>query len=382
MDMTEFEKRIQEKVEAREQFVPDTSPATESDAEPPPAPPPPVVPPVATEEAAPATTPPAAADSGTAEAAADAAEAALPDDASEQEVADARAAAEEQFYVAKYRTREEAEEGLKAKDSTIGRLGQRLGALERELAAAKAKPPEPEPVAETQAEELDVPAWEEWAEHQVRAGNGEQGALKALEEGGLPGYELFVNRWMAARDPETGEPDEDARLAAMQFNNAVMLELQQIRQHPQPAAPAAPAVPAPPAPPEIATAEADLQAAEHILEASYPDWRQHQERMAALIPTLPDETRAWLRAEAQIGIAGRARALEYVYLAARQQAQKAQQVADAAAEASGDAAIVAATVTSAEATRTRTPRPEAEQRALSRRNELRKEWGLEPMPDE
>lgn len=380
MDTTEFEKRIQEKIEAREQFVREPGPGedTEVEATPAAAEPPPVTP----ETPATPETPPTPAVDEAATAAADAAEAALPEGATADEVAEARTAAEEQFYVGHYRTKDDAEEGLKAKDSTIGRLGQRLGALERELAAAKAKPAEPEtPAAETaQAEELDVPAWEEWAEHQVSNGNGEQSALKALEEGGIPGYELFMSHWMGARDPETGQPDEEQRLAAMQFNNAVLLELQQVRQQPQtqetPAA--APARPSPAAEP----ADGDLQAAEHILEAQYPDWRQHQGRMATLIPTLPDETRAWLRAEASIGIAGRARALEYVYLAARQQAQKAQATADAAAEASADAAIVAATVTSAEATRTRTPRPEAEQRALSRRNELRKEWRLPPVEDE
>lgn len=314
-----------------------------------------------------------------AEEAADAAEAALPDDATQDEVDAAREQAAQEYYVSRYRTREEAEAAYAAKDSTIGRMGQKLGQLERELAEARERKPEEAAEQAPAEEELDVAAWSEWADHEITTGNAENAAIRALTEGGLDGYRVLINRWMGAVD-EDGEPDFEARTRAQQFNAEVRLEMQRTAGQPTQPQPVVPAQAPPPEQPRPST-DGERIAAQHILEAQYPDWEQHKEGMASIVETLDPETQQFLRSQAQMGIAGRAKSLEYLYLAARQRKAEAQRVADARSDASGDAAIVAATVASAEATTSRTPQSEAESSKQSRRNELRKEWGLAPLSE-
>jgi hypothetical protein len=298
-----------------------------------------------------------------AEAAADAAEEALPDDATAEEVEEARANAESEFYLGTYRTREEAERGLAEKDALIGRHGQRIDEVTRQLEALQS---EREAVNET-PEQLDVEAWQEWAEEKIETGAGAQGALQALTEGGNQGYEIYFKAWM--RDP-------DQAADAILFNDALKLEMAAQRA----------AIASAPTPEQLeAQAESDRLAAQAAVEARRPDLNEYRDAMAAVVDDLPQERLDWLRAQAESGREGAELALEWLYLEAR--VHRAGPVS-AAAEAerkqraaSADRAKLSATTSSAEATPSRTPLSEAEKAGLAVKNRNRVAWGLDPIEE-
>jgi hypothetical protein len=101
-----------------------------------------------------------------------------PEALTEEELAEAEA---EDFYIetpaSKYRTKEAAEEAYAEKDRTIDRLFSELAQRDQQ------RPQE----AEQGPAELDVPAWDQWAEQAVAEGQGVQGAMEALRTGGAQG---------------------------------------------------------------------------------------------------------------------------------------------------------------------------------------------------
>lgn len=314
---------------------------------------------------------PEATDEEGAAAAADEAIAELGEDATEEERETAAREAAAEFYAGRYKTREEAEEGIRQKDSTIGRLGQQVGQLRKEVEAAQEAAREQ---AAQEAEELDVPAWENWASTMVEQGAGEQGAIKALEEGGYAGYEIYLNRWLAARTDE-GEIDTTALAQATQFNNALMMEMAEQRAQQAVAERQAEQQPEQQAP-DVAAA------ARQIVLQRHPDIDEYEDKMTDIVHSLDPETRGWLAEQAMSGAAGTARALEYVLLQAKASRvdtqSRAQKIADEQAETAERAAKVSASVATSEATARTPQRSEAEQRALDYKNERVKAMGLQP----
>lgn len=298
-----------------------------------------------------------------AEAAADAAEEALPDDATDEEREQARAEAEAEFYVGRYRTREEAEKGLAEKDAMIGRLGQQAGEAQRQLEALQA---EREKVDET-PEQLDVAEWETWAEARVSEGAGNAGALEALKEGGYDGYQIYLKAWLS--DPEQVG---DATL----FNNALVVEMAEQRA----------AIASAPSPEQLDRNAADARAAAQAsVLARRPDLPEYEEAMGEVLDSLPQERLDWLRAQSESGREGMELALEWLYLEARVSRSTPSQAAAEAERkqrtASADRAKLAATTSSAEATPTRTPLTEAEKAGMAVKNRNRVAWGLDPIEE-
>lgn len=313
------------------------------------------------------------ADDAGATAAAEEALAALPDDATDEERVDAAREAAAEFYAGRYKTREEADRGIEEKDETLKRLfterdqqAKRIQELEQQAKAA----------AEKSDTELDVPAWEQWAETMVEQGAGQAGAWKALEEGGYAGYELYLSTWMRAQTEE-GYPDTEQIAAATRTNNEVMFLLAEER------AKLAAREAQPAAEPDTKAAAVDARAE---LVAEYPDFDKYDQKMAQIVNELPPDRAAWLREKALSGPKGVKESLEWVYLrAARDSGEtrtRAQQIADERAEAADRAAKVAASVSTPEASAARTPhRSEAEQRALDYKNARVRAMGL-PVEDE
>jgi hypothetical protein len=276
----------------------------------------------------------------------------LPEDATAEERQEAEDRAVEDFYAGRYKTREEAERGIAEKDDTIQRLHRERAELRQQLEAA---------AAEQAAVPLDTRAWQEWAEEQVESGAGQQGALEALREGGYEGYQIYLKAWLE---------DDEGRADAVLFNNAMMMEIAQRAPAPEPER----------------TPQEEAVAARALALQRRPDLVEYEDDMAAVVDQLAPETREWLKEEAQSGVEGKARALEYLYLEARAgrapRREAAQKRENARRRSSATAAKVDATVTSSEATPVRTPLSEAEQEALRVKNERRVAWGQEPLPEE
>jgi hypothetical protein len=280
----------------------------------------------------------------------------LPDDATQEERDAAEEQARSEFYVGRYKTREDAERGIAEQKLTIDRQFNEMKRMREALAA------QPEP----QQQQLDLPQWEEWAQREVENGAGERGAIAALENGGYQGYQIYLKAWL---------DDEDGRADAMLFNNAMMMEVADAR------AQAATAPIEQSADPGLVMVEA-----RRMVEAKRPDLGEYESAMVEVVEQLDEGTRAWLTEQAQEGAEGQARVLDYLYLEARtrtapKQAEAAAREAERRAT-SARRAKVGATVASAEATPARTPLNEAELAVIRTKNVRRKEWGLEPLPEE
>ncbi len=277
-----------------------------------------------------------------------------PEDGEEQQPED-----EADFYVGRYRTKEAAEEGLAEKDRTIDRLFRELHE-KREREEQQAEPEQPR--------EIDVPAWHEWAEAQVGEGFGMQGAMAALEHGGRQAYDIYIAHWVASEDPQE-------RAAAVAFNNEVQSQLAEIR---------ALSVVAPLLEERRSeSAQSDAEAAKLQVAEQHADFSEYEADMDRLIQeddALPESTRQWLAEMANSGLEGKVRAWDYLYTKAKaERAPSRQRAAEAERKqrrSSADAAKVAASVSSSEATAARTPLTEAERFALERKNELRARTGL------
>jgi hypothetical protein len=133
----------------------------------------------------------------------------------------------------------------------------------------------------------------------------------------------------------------------------------------------------------------DPQAVRQAFAAKHPDFEQLEPEMDRLIledGALDIETKQWLADLASQGGAGKQRALEYLYMTAA--ATRAPVRAKVAKEerqrrkVSADEARLAATVSSAEGSSTRTPLPEAELAVVRRRNAIREKAGMPLLPEE
>jgi hypothetical protein len=257
----------------------------------------------------------------------------------------------------RYKNAEEAARGVREKDLEIERLRLELEQRRRLEEEVRQQAEEPQ--------QIDRNAWMDWADEAVAAGAGPNGAMEALKTGGMEGYDVYMERWLA---------DDDQRGIALAFNNRVMLQMAEQR---------AQAAVQPMAQDRASAVErAEAVAAKEQLAQTYPDFKEHQEEMDRLVASgeLDPGTAAWLRSTALSGFEGKLRAWEYLYLqASRTKAptkQKATTTERKRRQSSADAAKVAASVSSAEGSAARTPLPAAEQSVLERRNALRKEWNL------
>lgn len=302
-------------------------------------------------------------DVAAAEEAADAAEADLADDATAEEIEAARAAATEEFYAGSYRTREDAEAGIAEKDATLERLFSERNVLEQQLREAQ----ESATVAEQEPTQIDLPAWDQWASDQVDQGAGQAGAIQAMTEGGMAGYQVYLRHWI---DSER----EGDRSAAIIFNNDVTMEMAEMR--------AAAAVRAERERPSAA--ELQEEAVQHVLTRR-PDLEEYTEEMGRIVAELPHDDRQFLQDLAASGVQGRAKALEMVYLEAKSRggakAQQAREVEKTRRRVSGDAARLQATTSSSEAVNARTPPPASELIGLDRKRGLRERQSLPPLDE-
>lgn len=283
----------------------------------------------------------------------------------EQEAVDEMTPEEQEaFYVGRYKTREAAEEGLREKDLTIDRLF-------KELNDRRTEEDNPE---QAQPQPLDTEAWHEWASGEVERGSGINGAVTALQSGGPQGYDIYLTHWMASEDL-------NERAQAVSFNN----EVQRILAEQRALSAVSPLI-------DERRRMAGTEEAEQArieVATKFSDFDDMQEEMDKLVNedgALPQDTKVWLAQMASSGLEGKTRAWEYLYLAARAQREPRRARADTAEQkrrrSSGDAAKVAATVSTSEGTGARTPASPAEQRVLQRKQELRKEWGLDPLEED
>jgi hypothetical protein len=157
----------------------------------------------------------------------------------------------EEFFVGRYRTKEDVEAGIREKDATIARLFRERIDREQGPGEQPQQPDQGGPV-------LDQAAWSEWAQTAVEEGQGVQGALAALEQGGQQGYDIYVAHWLESDDPSE-------RAQAHAFNNEVTRQYaaQNARQAVQP---------------EIermrSTPPDDPQAVRQAFAAKHPDFEQ------------------------------------------------------------------------------------------------------------
>ena len=296
-------------------------------------------------------------EAGTAEDAADRAEAELGSDATDEEVANAREEAAQEFYAGRYKTREAVEDALKEQIALIGRQGQELGQLRKQMdeqaAAAEVAPEEPQ--------QLDREAWNSWAEEQVDNGAGAEGALAALREGGYAGYEIYLGKWLVSEDPQEGA-------AAVLFNNAMMMKIQE-EQRAQDQVAAAPQY----------DPNTENDTARTMAASKRADWEEVQPYMNDALAQMDPDQREWLSSLAESGVEGKVRALDLLYLEAKARSggskQLAAQVASRQTAAATDRAKLDASDTPSIQSRARTPLSEADQVALDYGNARRKIWG-------
>lgn len=264
------------------------------------------------------------------------------------------------FFVGRYRDKDAAESGLREKDETINRLYRELNEQRQQVEDAVRQRSEEGP------EQIDAPAWAEWAETAVANGDGADGALAALRTGGMDGYDLYLRFWL---------DDDEQRADALAFNNRVMLELSEQRAR----AVVQPMI----SDRNAALVRSEAEVAKQYVNARYADFGEYQEEMDRLVEqegVLDEQTKVWLAQTASSGFEGKMRAWEYLYLTAvRTKAPGKAQARNTEGKrrrSSADAAKVAATVSTSEGAARTSPGSATEQEILSRRNELRKEWGL------
>ena len=266
---------------------------------------------------------------------------------------------EEDFYLGRYRTKEAAEAGLAEKDRMID-----------SFLRWRAEEPERE-VADEGPQQLDVPAWNHWAEESVAAGRGQAAAMEALQNGGPEAYDIYFGHW--ANDPEQA-PQAHA------FNNwvtryfadqrAQMATAPLLQQNAE------------------QSARSEAQEAQQIVAAQYEDFADHLETMNRLVSEeggLPPETRERLQQMSQVGLPGKIHAWEFLYQAARatngERRRKVDRAEEGRRRAKADKAKIAATVSSSEGAQTRTPRSAAEDYVIQKKNAIRQRLG-QPLIEE
>lgn len=266
----------------------------------------------------------------------------------------------EDFFLARYRTKEAALEGMAEKDRMIDTLFRENHQLRDQREA------------EPQDRQLDVPAWKAWAEDQVEQGAGIAGAMQALERGGEDGYDIYFAEWAK---------DEDQRAEALAFNNKVQRNIAKLEAQ-QAVEPALQRD-------RQDTAAADAVAAQQRVAAQHPDFAEYREEMDRIMvddSVISPATKQFLAELAEQGPDGKERAWEFVYMAAKATKAPTRRAAQAEAKkqrrASADADKVAATVSSAEGTAVSTPLSAEEREINRRKNVMRARNGMELLPEE
>jgi hypothetical protein len=268
---------------------------------------------------------------------------------------------EEEFYVGRYKTREAAEAALAEKDRVIDSLFRDRHEREQQ--------PEPEEEAE-----LDVNAWHQWAQESVEQGGSDRAALQALERGGSEGYDIYLSHWLASDDPEQVA-------AAHAFNNEVQRQFAAQR--------ALQAVSPLLAEQQQRSTEADAAAAKQYVSDQYDDFGELEQTMDNLIRedgALPAETKQRLTQMAQSGYEGKVHAWEFLYQAASavkgKSRTRARSVEASRRKQDSDRAKIAATVSSSEATQTRTSRTATELAVIRKKNAIREKLGQPLLPED
>lgn len=279
----------------------------------------------------------------------------------EAEEADEPDAEEEQFFVGRYRTKEDAEAGNAEKDRLIAQLFRDKAERETSEQAEQGTSPD-----------IDPQAWHEWAAAAVEEGGGVQGALTALERGGAQGYDIYISHWLQDEDPSS-------RAEALAFNNEVTRQFatqqaQLVAEH---------------ARRSETTHLQQAEAAKNAVAAKYPEFRDLEKEMDRLVVepgALDDETKQWLHQTASTSIEGKQRAWEYLYLVASSTRAPARAKANGEERrrrrTSADAAKVAATVSSSEGTAVRTLPSAADLAMIRKRNGIREKAGLPLLAEE
>jgi hypothetical protein len=289
-----------------------------------------------------------------------------PEALTEEELAEAEAEAED-FYIetpaSKYRTKEAAEEAYAEKDRTIDRLFSELAQRDQQ------QPQE----AEQGPAQLDVPAWDQWAEQAVAEGQGVQGAMEALRTGGAQGYDIYLAHWLSDPDQvpraQAFNNEVQRQFAAQQAMRAVSPLLQRDQER---------------------SVEQEAEIAKGIAAEDKEDFAELEAEMDRLVKEdglLPAQTKQRLALMAQQGgVEGKVHAWEYLYMAASatkgKSRAKAQRVEDSRRRAAADRARVQATVSTSEGAQTRTPRTASEDYVISRKNAIRQKLGQPLIEDE
>lgn len=283
-----------------------------------------------------------------------------PEEGPEQEEPEGEYDEEEEFYAARYKTREAVEAGLAEKDRLLDMF------FRQEAERTQEQPEQEGP------QELDIPAWNEWAEQAVSEGRGITAAQEALQAGGADAYDIYYGYWAA-------DPDQAPQAHA--FNNWVTRYFADER---------AQAATAPLMQRDAAVvAKQEAEEARQIVASQYEDFAEHQQEMDRLIrdpdSPLPEEARVRLQQMSSVGLVGKVHAWDYLYQAARATQRdtqgKKQRLTDGRRKAAAERAKIAATVSSSEGAQARTPLSEAESYVVRRKNAIRQKLG-QPLIEE
>jgi hypothetical protein len=271
---------------------------------------------------------------------------------------------QEDFFFARYKTKEEAERGKAEADATIDRLYRERAQWQQQQ----------EQQAQGEQQEFDPQAWNEWAAEAVSNGAGEQGALAALNNGGTQAYDVYLAHWAA-------EPDQ--LVVALAFNNDVQRHL--ATQH------ALAAVSPLLEEQQHRVVENEAIRARSTVASRHPDFDDLEQEMDRMVleedGVLDAAQKQWLEDTARTqGLQGKINVLEYLYRMASQNVSPSRRQAQATErrrrKETSDAAKVSATVSSSEATGTRTPLSEAELTVLAKKNSIRAKLGQPLLPTE
>jgi len=279
--------------------------------------------------------------------------------AEEEEETEAEEPVEDGFFIARYKSREEAERGLAEKDATIQRL------YDERNQQLQYQQPEPEgPV------QIDVEQWIEWAGEEIQRRDPREVFAEAVSHGGEDAGFLVIDAMYA-----TGEPSmmREATTLATDYRMAYAQAVESQQRAP-----------------EIQRqqqAEVQRQAvqARAAMVNAYPDYEQVEAEMNSLVDSLDSQTRVILEEVSKAGEEGKRFVLWTLYNAARSETPERLVEAKVTqlrkADERSRSKKIAASVASATASPERTPLTEAERDDLAVKNRIRKGAGL-PLLDE
>ena len=295
------------------------------------------------------------------EEAGEAAEPELPAEVEEEPEVEPEAQEEEgDFFVLRYKNREEAERGYAEKEATTQRANQRAAAaeqrqaeLEEQLAAFQQY--------QQQSVQIDPNEWMEWAQESLQYVTPDQVWQRAWDEGGPTAADVVIQAMYISDNPAV-------RRYATQYDNALGRAFEQQEQAP-----------------ELERQRQERAAQGYAQEAvsaraemirRHPDYEQAEDEMISFLTSLDDNDRVILEQVAQAGgTVGKIHALSYLYNAVRSETPERLVEARVAerkkAEERSRAKKINATVALATASPERTPLTEAEREDIVIRNRIR-----------